>query len=232
MTDVIELTALAMERRGYTVARHDTWIEHRDSGFALKPVLLKSLSSSNQIRSTTAITVSHQDLIPRGVFEYQHAFGVTLDDAIREGIDQWLDLDFVVFLDALQDEPERCQAIDITFPRADGPGLHRRAMLGPVGHMAVEARPDDDEHPFCACCFLRKSFESFMPLLENDAFYGIRMFAAHDDSGGSQADCRVNGQDWDAGKRALLAYAETWPQAGLELRKQYVILQTRRQQAT
>jgi Family of unknown function (DUF6348) len=226
MTSIMDLTALAMEKRGYSVTRHDTCLEHRDSGFIIKPVFFDSPPSTTLIRSNTAITISHPDLIPDGVFEYQHTFGATLDDAIREGIDQWLQVDFVVFLDALRDTPEQCQAFDITFPQPDGAGLNRRALLGPVGHMAIEAI-SDEEHPFCACCFLTKNFEAFRPLLEADAFYGIRLFAAHNDRGASQADCRVNGQDWEVGKRALVSYADTWPQAGLEWRKQYVILQTR-----
>ncbi len=84
----------------------------------------------------------------------------------------------------VRDAPAQCQAFDITFPRPDGRGLHRRALLGPVGHMAIEAS-GEEEHPFCACCFPTKSFETFRPLL----------------------------------------------QAGLEFRKQYVILQTRGQPA-
>jgi len=226
MTDIIELTALAMEKRGYPMTRHDTWLDHRNSGFIIKPVLLGSQPSTPLIASTTAITISHPDLIPRGVFEYQHAFGATLDDAISEGIDQWLELDFVVFLDALRDAPEQCQAFDITFPQPGGPELRRRAVLGPVGHIGGQA-DGEEEHPYCPCCFLTKSIETFRPLLQADAFYGIRMFAAYDDGDGSQADCRVNGKDWETGKRALLAYADTWPRAGFELRKQYIILQTR-----
>lgn len=232
MADIFELTALAMEKRGYSVTRDDTCLEHRDSGFIIKPVFLDSASSESMVRANMAISISHPELIPRGVFEYQHSFGATLDEAIREGVDQWLQVDFAVLLDALRDTPEQCPAIDISFPRPDGPELHRRALLGPVGHMSLDAiagnRPaGEEEHPFCACCFLTKNFEAFRPLFETDAFYGIRLFAAHDDDGRSQADCRVNGQDWDDGKRALLSYADTWPQAGLEWRKQYIILQTR-----
>jgi hypothetical protein len=40
------------------------------------------------------------------------------------------------------------------------------------------------------------------------------------------ADCRVNGEPFEEGKQALRRYVETWPDAGFEWRKQYVILQT------
>ena len=88
--------------------------------------------------------------------------------------------------------------------------------------------PSDAEHPFCPCCFLTNTFDAFKALMESDRFYGIRLFAARGEDGSPQADCRVNGQDWEDGKRALLGYVETWPQAGLEFRKQYVVMQTLR----
>ena len=40
------------------------------------------------------------------------------------------------------------------------------------------------------------------------------------------ADCRVNGEDWEKGMQALREYARTWPAAGYEFRKQYVVLQS------
>jgi len=46
-----------------------------------------------------------------------------------------------------------------------------------------------------------------------------------DQDGAAAADCRVNGEDWKEGERALRAYVEKWPQRGFEARKQYVILQ-------
>jgi hypothetical protein len=47
-----------------------------------------------------------------------------------------------------------------------------------------------------------------------------------DANGDPQADCRVNGDDWDKGTEALRKYVGTWPAAGFEMRKQYVVVQT------
>jgi hypothetical protein len=63
-------------------------------------------------------------------------------------------------------------------------------------------------------------------LIEGDAFYGLRLFALRDEDGNPGADCRVNGDDWEKGAQAFHAYASTWPSAGYEFRKQYVVLQT------
>ena len=231
MTDIVELAARALEKYGYRVTRHDTWLEHPESGLIIKPVFGYSRSSEKSIHSTSAITSSHPQLVPKGIFEYQHAFADTLDNSLSRGFDNWVQSDFVVLLDALRDKPQLCQSFEITFPQADGSALHRRAVLGPVGYMSVATvlgtyRVDEEEHPFCPCCFLRNTFEAFQPLLADDAFYAIRMLAAHDEHGKARADCRVNGEDWEAGQQALIAYADTWPQTGLEQRKQYVILQT------
>ncbi len=174
------------------------------------------------------MTTYHSRLIPDGVFEYQHGIGETLSDALREGFEQWVQIDFAVLLEALRDPLEHCNAIEFTLPQKNGAGLRRRAVLGPVGRRVLPPKnlASDGEHPFCPCCFLTNNYEAFRPLMESEGFYGIRLFAARDDSGAPRADCRVNGKDWEDGTRALLSYVETWPQAGLEFRKQYVVMQT------
>jgi hypothetical protein len=226
MVDVVQLAAQAMENQGHAVTRHDTWLEHQSSGLAIRPVLLESHPSKTLVRTVSVVTTSHPRLAPDGVFEYQHAVGETLSEAICDGFDQWAQLDFVVFLDALRDRTEHCGAFDIEFPRAERPGLRRRAVLGPVGHRVAHPERLRDDHPFCSCCFLTNAFEAFQPLLEADGFYAIRMYGARKEDGSAQADCRVNGQDWEDGIRALRSYVDSWPQAGFEIRKQYVVLQT------
>lgn len=47
-----------------------------------------------------------------------------------------------------------------------------------------------------------------------------------DADGTPQADCRVNGENWEPGAQALREYARTWPEAGFEFRNQSVIWQT------
>src|SRR5690348_11923615 len=80
-------------------------------------------------------------------------------------------------------------------------------------------------HDFCPCCFLTNSMETFKGMLEGEGFFAIRFYAVRDAEGQAQADCRVNGEDFEAGKQALLKYVEKWPAAGFEFRKQYVIIQ-------
>jgi len=51
------------------------------------------------------------------------------------------------------------------------------------------------------------------------------LFAMRNSQGHAEADCRVNGEEFEPGKLALRKYVETWPEAGIEFRKQYVVIQ-------
>src|SRR5206468_4947721 len=66
-----------------------------------------------------------------------------------------------------------------------------------------------DAHPFCPCCLLTRSLEAFRELIEDDGFYGLRLYAMRDEQGIPQADCRVNGDDWEKGAQALRDYVKT-----------------------
>ena len=232
--DVVQLAAQAMEQHGHAVIRQDDRLQHRDSGIVIRPHLVRCGATESFIQSTTAVMTSHPRLAPDGIPEFQHAAGDTLSEAVLDGFDQWVPLDFPVFLDALRDTPEQCKAFEMTFERgADAPPLNRRAVLGPIGHFAVEQPTiapqypsPEDEHPFCPCCMTRSSFQAMKFLLSEDTFFGVRLFASRDQDGRPHADFRVNGAEWERGRRALIDYVGTWRPGGYELRKQYVILQT------
>jgi hypothetical protein len=57
-------------------------------------------------RSVTTVQVNHQALAWDGVFKYQHATGDSMAEAIRSGFSEWVTLDFVTLLDALQPNPK------------------------------------------------------------------------------------------------------------------------------
>ena len=124
-------------------------------------------------------------------------------------------------------------------PEKNGrPQLTRVVMFGPAMQMKAQpqtadaARSGDEtsmsdgeaDHPFCDCCLFTHSMGSFQEILESEQFCCLRLYAARDLNGLSAADCRLNGDDYAEGKAALLAYIGTWPGAGYEVRKQYVVL--------
>jgi hypothetical protein len=57
-----------------------------------------------------------------------------------------------------------------------------------------------DEHSFCPCCLLTRSFEAFKALFEGERFHALRLYAARDLDGLAQADCRVNGERLSRGR--------------------------------
>jgi hypothetical protein len=234
--DVVDAAARALTQCGHSVSSHGKWLEHRDTGFVIQPQFVELQPFDNGgVRTTTTIECRHTNLVPDGIFEYQHATGDNPYDSIHAGFEQWAKLDFVPLLEALREKPEQCMTLQMSFPpKGASPELNRRAVLGPVSHIFYrppaqathESGIEKEQHPFCPCCLLTNSFEAFKSHLESDRFCGIRLYAARHGDGVPQADCRVNGEDWEPGKRALRDYVATWPQRGFEVRKQYVVLQT------
>lgn len=241
--DLIDLLASALEKKGHVVQNENSWLVHENSGFMLIPqiVELQPLGEGG-VRTTSTIQTNHHALMPDGVFEYQHSTGDHVEESFRKGLEQWVETDFVALLDALKARPEVCTSLEYKFPPKTGmPAECRRVILGPVTHIIqspkaraeqvpeAQRRTQEDhceDHEFCPCCMLTNSFETFRELIEDSSVYGIRLFAMRDANGDPQADCRVNGNDWDKGTEALRKYVGTWPEAGFEMRKQYVVVQT------
>ncbi len=239
--DIVRSAEQALNKHGHAVDSHGTWLQLRDSDLVIQPLLAQAVPlDTGGIRTVTTIEVSHSEQILKGIFEYQHSTGDNLEDSITKGFEQWVQLDLVPLLDALMSEPKSCMTWHLSFPAKDGkPARVRRAVLGPVAHLmanppAQRAEPhtaggtdnDDtsDDHPFCPCCLLTNSFMAFKELFEGDDFVGIRLFALRNAQLEPEADCRVNGQDWEAGAKAIADYVRTWPDAGFEFRKQYVVI--------
>ncbi len=96
-------------------------------------------------------------------------------------------------------------------------------------HRALSrTRSREEEHPFCPCCLFTNSHEAFKPIIESPGLFAIRLYAARDASGEPTADCRINGKEFEPGKAELRTYVAKWPDAGVEFRKQYVVVHGRK----
>ena len=228
--DLIQITLRAFHQRGFELKAQDWWLEH-ESGLVIRPVMVffQPLEPSG-VRTTTTVETSHPSFPGGKVYEYQHSTGKTTEDSLFKGIDQWLHIDFPVFLDALEPAPKQCTLMELSIAAtAAAPARQRRIILGPVAHLAQHrdepAGGDQPHSSSCACCLLTNSWQAFKPYIEGDGFYGIRLFGMRDENGVPQADCRINGEEFEPGKAALRKYVERWPKRGFEFRKQYVILQ-------
>lgn len=242
--DLVSILAACLKSQGHQVLSEESHLVLENSAFGLLPqfVEIKPLAEGG-VQTTTTIQTSHASLVPEGVFEYQHSTGRNVEESFLEGFNQWAKTDLVTLLDSVQEIPLICSVLKMEIPEKNGaPAYCRRAVLGPVMHL--QQYPSDavgqnaansgeesqghhkDSHDFCPCCLLTSSFEAFKEQIESTRFYGLRLYAMRNQSGNAQADCRVNGDDWKKGAEALRTYVGTWPKAGFEFRKQYVVLQT------
>ena len=239
-TESFELIAIAagvLRGRGHEVVEHDTWLQLRPSGFSLRPLMVGTeLLEKGGVHTWTTIEVRHAELITDGLFEYQHSTGDDVAESLTKGFLSWESIDLPVLLDALRPRPEKCSLWEMTFAAKDGvPARARRAVLGNVAYFAAHppqpSTGDGDaqgegEHAFCTCCFLTRNYEAFRSHIEGDGCFGIRFYAMRNEDGSPGADCRINGEDYPLGMEALRSYVGTWPGAGFEFRKQYVLVHT------
>lgn len=216
---------LEEEERRYTL--QDGWLL-LDSGLALLPQFLYfNLNDNGTVETSTTIEIRDTRGLFSGVFEYQHARSdVSAAASLSTGFRRWMQVDLVVLEDALKAKPDQCSMMQMSFNGAEeGHQRPRRILLGPVEHYATIASQEAEEHPFCPCCLFSNSMKGFMPQLQSGGFYAVRMYAARNSEGEIMADCRVNGEDWDAGREALLQYVQQWSEKGLEYRKQMIVIQ-------
>jgi hypothetical protein len=226
-SETVDLSAMLLETlaaRGHEGRlEREGWVVLSDGLWLLPQILSLSVESGDKATSSTTIEVAHQQLLPRGTFEFQHSAGGNATDTLASGFDLWAQVDLVVYQDALRKELGHCTSMEMNWHE----GRARRVLFGPVAHrMAHPEIEANEEHPFCPCCLFTNTWDAFRPQIESDAVYGVRLYAARDSQGQVQADCRVNGEDWPAGADALRAYVTQWPDRGFEFRKQYVVIQS------
>jgi len=220
------------------VSTEEGYLMEPKTGWLLAPILaFRRSAGGSAVQTATRLLMSHPMLFPEGICEYQHAVGDTETESIQQGFEQWVKLDWPVLRDAVLDEPVTCSRIEMEFPASgEHPQYRRIVFLGPVLHLGIEQAKEgasEEQHPSsCPCCLLTNTFEAFQSQLKAETrSFAIRLFAMRDDEGRIQADCRINGEDYEPGKAALTVYAAEWPDRGFESRKQYVVITAHREMA-
>ena len=221
--DTLATLAVVLEKRGMKFRRGETYLE-LENGLIARPQFVRLQPQDDEsVNTITTIEINHPVLCPRGTFEYQHAVGGTLDDSLQKGFIKWADSDLPVFIDAIQEKFVTCTWLLLDVAR------RRQVVFGPPVHGANRDVFDAGEaHNFCPCCLFTNALDAFRDQIQGDEFHGIRLFATRDAKGAALADCRINGIDWPPGVAALLKYIATWPDRGLEYRKQFVAIRTLR----
>ena len=218
------------ESAGERLVPHNDWLAHPASGLSIRPHLGSMATNPNgSVSAATVTEIYHPDLAGQPtIYEFQHSAGKDAEAAFRAGFDQWRKLDFVVLTDAFaKDKPKHCTLMKMEFPAEKGRAARtRNILLGPVAHYRQNPI-EGEEHPFCTCCLFTNSHAAFKEIIESPGMFAIRFYAARDANGAASADCRVNGKEFEPGKEELRKYVEKWPAAGMEFRKQYVVIHGR-----
>jgi hypothetical protein len=226
--DVLKSMSAVLESGSYSHSVRASWIE-LDSGFIIQPRFLSLRPvAKGGAQTVTTVEVSHPGGIPSGIFEFQHSAGDDAGQSITKGFETWMQCDLPVFLDSMEHKPKHCTLLEFEMPGTETTGPRkRRIVLGPVAHLVTRSaeKPKDEKHPFCPCCLFTNTVAVLKQRVSDDQFYGIRFFATRNPDGAPEADCRLNGEGWQPGKAALIAYVDSWPDLGFEFRKQFVIVQ-------
>lgn len=225
--DVMDLFCGTLQDAGHHFQRYESAVEDPRTGLVFQPrFAYMQPTDEGGSRTTTTVEISHRELFPGGVFEYQHSVDSNLQGAILKCFMGWVEGDLPVLMDATRITPRDCTVLKKTFS-LDEKGLERvrRILLGPVtAYAESQEEYQEGEHPlFCSCCMYTHSSDAFDELLQANGFYAIRVYAARKVK--PVSDCRVNGLDHDAGAQALLDYAAGWTDRGVEFRKQLIVFQ-------
>lgn len=210
------------------------WLYQADTGYYLLPLILDvAVNEEGYIQTATTLQINHTELFPNGIFEFQYAFGgrETLAEALLSGFDIWLKTDWETLLDAAR--PHQAQHLHLALDDEET-GQKRLVLMGSVGFYPPIPETETPSVPqtndacethdeFCECCLFTQSLSAFAPLIQSQENYAIRIFVSRNEEG-VEADCRVNGEDWQDAVEALCNYAKTWKGEHATFRKQYIII--------
>ena len=201
------------------------------SGLRLEVTLLDGANpdagelEDGRVVSTIRIVAIHDKLFPQGLQEVQHASGVSAEAAMMAGFAAWAQRTLPVLEDALRPAVRDCDLMNMKF-KAHGDGKERvyQALFGPVVRVAAAPAPAAEDDEPCGFCMTTRIQDALAGRLRGDGCTGIRLMAARDADGYLLADCAVNGEALPQAAARLMAYAQSWPDRGFEVREQYVIL--------
>jgi hypothetical protein len=225
------ILAGVFESAGERVVPHNDWLAHPASGLSFRPHLSSLENKPNGgVYTLTIVETYHPDLAGQPtIYEFQHSHHNDAETSFRSGFEQWRRLDFMVLTDVFaKDRPKNCVLMKMEFRAENGkPARTRNVLLGPIAHFRQKPL-DGEEHPFCPCCLFSYSSAAFKEIVESPGLFAIRFYAFRDAAGVASVDCRINGKEFEPGKAELRKYVAKWPDAGLEFRKQYVIVHGRK----
>lgn len=232
--DATDTLARVLDRREFLYDRSEQAVRLRESELAMSPrVMGVYVLPDGRCQTVCTVTVLHRRLFPDGLFEYQYATGRLVSGSLATGFAEWVDTDLDVLIEAVTGKVDRCTLLDVIVPAtADRPLRLRRAFIGPIEQRGSSAavnrhkqrQPRTEGAVFGPSLCLTDSPATFVGQIEGDGLFGLKFYGVRQSSGTVGADCRVNGNEFDPGKKALAKYVRTWPGREPRAEKQYVVI--------
>lgn len=185
-------------------------------------------SLKGNIHARLIIKTRHEGLFPDGIFEFAYGGGTDMESAIIDAAYRWIQSDFNTIHDLLCTAKEHNHdgnKADVVSMTPQGEVLGWEIVFGPLISTTIEGvkqKISQDE------IFWRLFDVITEDLLGEKGIYPIKFFAIQNEKNEIDADCRLNGQDWQKGREALLEYIREWNLKDIfHWRKQYVIVVNR-----
>lgn len=220
---LFQILSNALLSYGFVTNRIENWLVHEETGFLFAPELLYIEPSENNVSTGSVVHSYHADLFPDAIFEYQYySFENDAVQSLTEGFKLWIETDLLLLMNALKQDNH--DFMTMTIDKEDGKPT--KLLFGDVAQMGNSNHSDShDEDGFCPCCLFTNSIDAFQPLLNDNKNHAIRLFAyKNTEKGDIDADCRVNGEEFEEAKPALINYAKTWQGKDMIFRKQYMLI--------
>ncbi|MBK8283728.1 MAG: hypothetical protein IPK97_01960 [Ahniella sp.] len=224
--DVVAILAQALQAAGVGVRVYSDYVLAAN-GVAIVAKLVEAHEGPTGVMTHTQTICTHSTFYPDVLTEFQFMQATSVEQAIRLGFDAWVAFDWPVINDALKAEPERCAEI---IQETEGNGV-RRILLGDVNvtqPAGAEPAMDANGHEVCPHCLLRSCGSEFLEqTLRGKGASGIRLFAGNFRDDQIKVDCRVGGIEQPEVQKIMAAYPASWPGVSWQMRKQYLIAQSR-----
>lgn len=216
-----------LKEYGFEFEINDKWLIHKETGYAIYPQLVDIEDiNENSVKTLTSIQINHNVLFPNGISDIQPNYDNDFIASIEGGFQQWIQMNWQVLVDTLNNQSQNF-SLEMSF-NLENKEIIRRISLSGIAHYRqyeTQEISSNEPHKFCPCCFITQNMDYFMPLIQSNETYFIRLFA-YRNNGEKLAICQVNGQEYEYGKTGLLEYIDKWENCGSEFRKQYVIIRT------
>lgn len=217
LAELLAEAGVAAERRLHSVAVQDTDLEFAITAIWENP----DRPPDGRVRTGgVEIAIRSPTLFDSSAYEYSYGGGLVDQAAHEAAMSNWIAFDFPVLVQAASGREAGCQIMKMARNANNGIASGTwQIYAGPMAYLAG----DSGEQPCCRDCLFTMSLPALLPLMARPKSFALKLVAAKDEDGTTNADCRLNGEDVPEAMETIARAAKGWPAAkGLQLRRQYL----------